>query len=57
MRIHVAAHRTGLSRTRLFQLIAQNEIKSKYITVPGNKRGFRLIETQSLLDYINSFEG
>jgi hypothetical protein len=57
MRIHTAAQRTGLSRTRLFQLIAQGKIKSKYLTVPGNKRGFRLIETQSLLDYINKFEG
>ena len=53
----MAAHRTGLSRTRLFQLIAEGKIKSKYITKPGNQRGFRLIETASLLDYINSFGG
>jgi hypothetical protein len=55
LRVQMAAHRTGLSRTRLFQLIAEGKINSKYITKTGNKRGFRLIETASLLDYINSF--
>ena len=55
LRVPMAAHRTGLSRTRLFALIAEGKVKSKYITKPGNKRGFRLIETASLLDYINSF--
>jgi hypothetical protein len=47
----------GLSRTRLFALMAQDKIKSKYVIQPGKKRGIRLILDQSLRDYLESFSG
>jgi len=45
----------GLSRTRLFALIAEDKIKSKYVIQPGKKRGIRLILEESLRNYIESF--
>ena len=57
LRVTDASLMYGLSRTRLFELIAQDKIKSKYIIQEGKKRGIRLILESSLRDYIESFSG
>jgi hypothetical protein len=51
----MAAYRFGISKTRLFELIAQGKIKAKHVTRPGAARGITLIETASLKAYIESF--
>jgi hypothetical protein len=55
LRVAMASHKYGLSRTRLFQLLAEGTLKSRYVTRPGTKRGIRLIDASSLEAYINSF--
>jgi len=55
LRVAVASYKYGLSRTRLFELIALGTLKSKYIIRPGTARGIRLIEAKSLEAYIDSF--
>ena len=55
LRISDASLMYGLSRTRLFALIAEDKIKSKYVIQPGKKRGIRLILEESLRNYIESF--
>ena len=57
IRVTDASLMYGLSRTRLFALMAQDKIKSKYVIQPGKKRGIRLILDQSLRDYLESFSG
>jgi len=56
LRISQASYVSGISRTRLFALIAEGEIKSRYLVQPGNKRGIRLVDAQSLERYIESFD-
>lgn len=55
LRVALASYKYGLSRTRLFELIALGTLKSKYIIRPGTARGIRLIDAKSLEAYINSF--
>jgi hypothetical protein len=43
---------TGLSRSHLFALIAEGEIKSRSLKKPGNTRGPRLVWLPSVFDYI-----
>ena len=54
-RISQASYVYGISRTRLFALIAEGKIKSRYLVQPDNSRGIRLIEEKSLRNYIESF--
>jgi hypothetical protein len=44
---------TGLSRTSLYSLCQQGEIKSIVLRSPGAKRGIRLIKRESLLAYVS----
>jgi len=55
LRVNDAVMAFGLSRPHLFRAIVQNLVKSVHIKNPGAKKGIRLIETQSLRDYINTF--
>jgi hypothetical protein len=43
---------TGLSRSHLFALIAEGEIKSRSLKKPGNTRGPRLVWLPSVFEYI-----
>jgi hypothetical protein len=54
-KVSVAAFRYGIGRTKLFELITAGKIKSRFLAAKGNERGIRLINLQSLEDYINSF--
>jgi hypothetical protein len=53
LRIPLAVRICGMSRTRLFDLIAQGEIDSRHIKKPGCAKGIRLIRLSSLLAYID----
>jgi hypothetical protein len=55
LRIAMASHRFGLSRSHLFKLIAEGKVESKHVKHPGAKRGIRIISTSSLKKYVNSF--
>jgi hypothetical protein len=56
LRISQASYVYGISRTRLFALIAEGKIKSRYLIQPGNSRGIRLLEEKSLRQYVESFD-
>ena len=47
---------TGLSRGKMYQLIGGETPKVRSVSVAGEgkKRGVRLVELESLLNYINS---
>jgi hypothetical protein len=55
VKVSTAAFMFGLSRTRLFKLLAEGKIKTRYVVQPGNNRGIRLVELASLRAYIESF--
>jgi hypothetical protein len=55
LRVNDAVMMFGLSRPHLFRAIVQDRVKSVHIKNPGAKKGIRLIETQSLRNYINTF--
>jgi hypothetical protein len=44
----------GLSRSELWTLITTNKIKSLSLLQPGKRRGVRLIDAESLVDFIQS---
>jgi hypothetical protein len=56
LRVTAASHLFGLSRTYLFALIAEGKIKSRHVKRPEAKRGIRLIETESLKAFVESFK-
>jgi hypothetical protein len=45
---------TGLSRTTICELIAERKVRAKKLRKPGAIRGITLVDTQSLIDYLNS---
>jgi hypothetical protein len=45
---------TGLSRSHLFQLIAEGKIRSRALVKPGNTRGVRLVWLPSVFEYIEN---
>jgi len=55
LRVNDAVMAFGLSRPHLFRAIVQDRVKSVHIKNPGAKRGIRLIEVESLRDYIKTF--
>jgi hypothetical protein len=52
LRIPAASRVSGLSRTRIFQELVLGTIKSKHIRKPGNVKGIRLVNYDSLLAFI-----
>ena len=47
----------GIKRGMLYGLINEGKIKSKTLRSRGNVRGIRLIDIQSVREFINSSEG
>ena len=45
----------GIKRSKLYELIAQNRVKSVSLREEGQTRGTRLICFQSVVNYIESF--
>ena len=45
---------TGLSRTTLTCILKSGNVRSHTVQLPGRSRGCRVIDVQSLLDYIGS---
>jgi hypothetical protein len=56
LRVNACIQAFGLSRPALFKLIALDRIRSVHIKQPGASKGIRLINAQSMRDYIASFE-
>lgn len=49
-------HFTGIGRSKLYELAGKGLIRSVSIRQPGQVRGTRLFNLQSVLDYVNSCE-
>lgn len=47
---------TGLSRSCFFEVIADGKVRSFSLRKRGRARGVRLVELQSLIDYIRRHE-
>lgn len=45
---------TGLSRTKMWQLLEGSNIKTVCLRRPGAAKGARLVHLQSLLDYLHA---
>jgi len=56
LRISQASYYFGVSRSRLFSLIAEGVIRSRLILQAGRIRGVRLIDVRSLRDYVESWD-
>lgn len=54
LRINDAVRLYGIGRSSLYELLAQNLIKSASITKRGNIRGIRLVSADSLENYLES---
>jgi hypothetical protein len=55
LRVNDAVTVFGLSRPHLFKAIFLDKVKSVHVKRPGAKKGIRLIEVESLRDYIKGF--
>lgn len=49
-------HFSGFSRTKLYKLAGENRIRSVSIREPGQIKGTRLFNLQSILSYVESCE-
>ena len=56
LRVDAVLDRTGLTKTKLYQWLREGRIRSVCLKDPGCKRGIRLVDAQSLSDFINSFD-
>ena len=54
IRIPQAVQLTGLSRSKLYELLAAKRFKSASLRNPGQKHATRLIERASLLEFIEA---
>lgn len=54
LRIPQATQTFGIGRTKLYELIAKNRVKSVSIRERGQVKGTRLISFDSLNDYLES---
>jgi hypothetical protein len=55
LRVNDAVMVFGLSRPHLFKAIVLDQVKSVHVKRPGAKKGIRLIEAESLREYIKTF--
>jgi hypothetical protein len=55
LRVPEAVRRFGLSRSTLYELIRNREIKTALIRKRGNTTGIRLISTDSLRAFVEKF--
>jgi|688.fasta_scaffold55716_8 hypothetical protein len=53
IRIPEAVRLTGLSRTKLYQLLGQNQIRNASLKAPGQHHATRLIDRADLLAFID----
>ncbi|MCB1098503.1 MAG: helix-turn-helix domain-containing protein [Verrucomicrobiae bacterium] len=53
LRIPEAIKRFGMSRTKLYELISEGDIRSVSLRKRGQIRGTRLISYDSMCDYLN----
>jgi hypothetical protein len=56
LRIPAAVRVSGLSRTYLLSEIVKDSFVTKHIKKPGKKKGIRLINYASLMEFINNLE-
>jgi hypothetical protein len=58
LRISKATAESGLSRSGLFKILDSvgGPIRTKYLLQPGKQRGIRLIDEQSLFEYLERFD-
>ena len=54
LRIPVAVEASGISRSRLYELIAEGKIRSASVRDRHKKKGVRLINADSLFGFIDS---
>jgi predicted DNA-binding transcriptional regulator AlpA len=54
LRIPEASQLTGISRSKLYQLITSKAFKTVSLREPGQRHATRLIERESLLAFIES---
>jgi excisionase family DNA binding protein len=55
LRVSEAVRRFGLSRSTIYELIHNREIKTALIRKRGNTRGIRIISTDSLRAFVEGF--
>lgn len=56
LRVSQASYRYGLSRTRLFALIGEGVLESRYLVNKNKAKGVRLVSDASLKRYVESFD-
>jgi len=54
LRVPQAVHLTGLSRSKVYELLAAKRIKSASLREPGQRHATRLIDRASLLAFIEA---
>ncbi|MEZ5327832.1 MAG: hypothetical protein R3F19_22530 [Verrucomicrobiales bacterium] len=54
LRIPEAIKRFGMSRTKLYELISEGDVRSVSLRKRGQLRGTRLISYDSMCDYLNT---
>lgn len=52
LRVHVATIYSGLSRARIYGLLADGQIRSASIRAKGRRRGIRVIDRLSIDEFI-----
>ena len=52
LRVPVATHYSGISRSKLYELFADGQIKAASVHSKGSKKGIRLIDRLSLDAYL-----
>lgn len=55
IRVPQAVQLTGLSRSKIYELLAAGLIRNASLKSPGQRHGTRLIERESLLAFIESY--
>lgn len=54
LRVPQAVNLTGISRSKIYELLASGAIRSASLRNPGQRHATRLIERESLLAFIES---
>lgn len=55
LRVNATVNKFGLSRTHVFNKVADGTLEHRHIVKPGSVRGILLIRVASIRKYINSF--
>jgi hypothetical protein len=57
LRVPVAVKQTGICQAKLYQWIKDGRIRSAHIREPDKTRGIRVIDAESLNEFIESMAG